>query len=126
MINYLLPALLIAVVVYFFFLKKGGNFPSIDSQEFQQKMKAPDAVILDVRSSAEFSSGHIPGAKNIDVMSGAFASNIANLDKSKTYLVYCRSGARSARACGMMEKAGHTQVFNLASGIMGWTGKVVK
>ncbi len=64
------------------------------------------AAIIDVRTPAEFASGHVDGARNLDVQSPAFASDIAALAASGTYVVYCRSGNRSAQAKKLMEGAG--------------------
>lgn len=82
-------------------------------------MNKENAVLLDVRTPAEFMSGTIPGAKNLDIMSYDFHEAISKLDKSKTYFVFCRSGNRSAQACSMMSKLGF-KAYNLAGGIGAW------
>ncbi|MBT3647647.1 MAG: rhodanese-like domain-containing protein [Flavobacteriales bacterium] len=103
---------------------KTKSFEEISSPEFELKMKSKDTIVLDVRTGGEFASGYIPGAKNIDVNSGDFASRISKLDKSKNYLVYCRSGMRSASACTYLGEQGFENVTNLRGGIMGWKGQV--
>ena len=77
-------------------------------------------VVLDVRTPGEFSQGHIQGAVNLDVEAPTFDSEIAKLDKSKTYAVYCRSGNRSGVATQAMAKADFTHLFNLQNGIVDW------
>jgi rhodanese-related sulfurtransferase len=79
-----------------------------------------DALILDVREDKEFSAGHIPKAKHIPL--GQLASRLQELEKfkAKPILVTCRSGQRSARACGMLKKAGFETVYNQAGGIIAW------
>lgn len=79
-----------------------------------------DALILDVREDKEFASGHIPKAKHIPL--GKLSSRIQELDKFKSQpiLVTCRSGQRSARACGILKKAGFETVYNQAGGILAW------
>ena len=77
-------------------------------------------VILDVRTPAEFDSGHLPGAINIDVESGHFTDEIAGLYKDNTYLVYCRSGRRSVDTSEIMVEQGFSAVYNMTSGINGW------
>ncbi|MCA1978372.1 MAG: rhodanese-like domain-containing protein [Thiobacillus sp.] len=79
-----------------------------------------DALILDVREPSEFASGHIPRAKHIPL--GQLSERLHELDKfkGKPVLVNCRSGQRSARACGQLKKAGFETVYNLAGGIMAW------
>lgn len=104
------------------FTKK--QYQDINAPEFAEAMKAKDAVVLDVRTAAEFQSGHIPGAKNIDIMGPSFAQQVAKLDKSKNYLLYCRSGNRSGAACGLMAKQGFEHLSNLRGGIGAWQGPV--
>ena len=81
------------------------------------------SIILDVRTEEEFESGYIAGAKNLDIRGGAdFISSIEELDKTKAYFVYCRSGARSGQACQLMEQMGFEQVYNLDGGVLAWEG----
>ena len=65
-----------------------------------------DTVIIDVRTPAEFASGHLEGALNIDVQSPDFAAQIMELDPSGEYFVYCRSGNRSGQAISQMTQMG--------------------
>lgn len=96
------------------------NYESLNGDQFRSRWNASsDAVLLDVRSSGEFKSGSIPGAKNTDVMSTGFKGSIAKLDKSKEYFLFCRSGARSAGAAGKMAAEGF-KVINLKGGISAW------
>jgi rhodanese-related sulfurtransferase len=79
-----------------------------------------DALVLDVREEKEYAAGHIPKARLIPL--GQLASRMQELDKfkSRPILVTCRSGHRSARACGMLKKAGFETVYNQAGGIIAW------
>lgn len=79
-----------------------------------------DALVLDVREDKEYAEGHIPKAKHIPL--GQLAGRLNELDKfkNKPVLVTCRSGQRSARACGMLKKAGFETVYNQAGGIIAW------
>ena len=79
-----------------------------------------DALVLDVREDKEYAAGHIPKAKHIPL--GQLAGRLKELEKFKTkpILVTCRSGQRSARACGMLKKAGFETVYNQAGGIIAW------
>jgi len=79
-----------------------------------------DALVLDVREDKEFAAGHIPKAKHIPL--GQLSKRINELEKfkSKPVLVTCRSGQRSARACGILKKAGFETVYNQAGGIIAW------
>jgi rhodanese-related sulfurtransferase len=96
------------------------NYTDLDGKSFKEKFKSEkNAVLLDVRTAAEYNSGKIPGAKNIDVMSSSFDSKVEALDKTKVYFVYCRSGARSGSACNLMASKGF-EVYNLRGGIGAW------
>jgi len=66
---------------------------------------AKGALLLDVRTAEEFNAGHIPGARNIPVQE--LGNRMGELTKWHSVVVYCRSGARSATAKGMLTKAGH-------------------
>ena len=86
-----------------------------------------NAVILDVRTEDEFNEGFIANAINIDIHRGQdFVNEIENLDKSKNYYVYCRSGMRSAKACEIMNQLGFENAYNLIGGITEWEGKVIE
>jgi len=86
-----------------------------------------NAVILDVRTEEEFIEGYIPTATNIDIYKGqGFLDEIEKLDKSKSYYVYCRSGARSAQACALMKQQGFENAYNLMGGITDWDGEIEK
>ena len=103
-------------------------YQNIENNDFKKLMKAPGTVIMDVRTPREVSEGQIPGTSIfIDINSESFEGQIQKLDKSKAYLVYCRSGARSAKACRIMEANGFKgPLYNLAHGIIGWDGEVKK
>lgn len=90
------------------------------ASDFSTAIKQPGTIVLDVRTPAEFSEGHLPAAKNIDVEAAEFATTIAALDKNATYAVYCRSGNRSGTALEQMTAAGFTHVYDLADGIVAW------
>ena len=89
--------------------------------ELQEQTSA--SVILDVRTAEEFESGYIKGALNLDIRGGAdFLASIEKLDKSKSYFVYCRSGARSGQACQLMSQMGFSALYNLDGGVLAWEG----
>jgi rhodanese-related sulfurtransferase len=90
--------------------------------EFSSKVTEAGIITLDVRTPGEFNEGHIEGAQLIDFQSGNFENEIATLDKSKTYAVYCRSGSRSGQAVKVMSDAGFTSVYNLNGGVIDWAG----
>lgn len=92
----------------------------VAAQEFSQAVGKEGSTALDVRTPAEFAEGHIAGASLIDWNDPSFPSKVAELDKSKRYLVYCRSGSRSAQAVAAMRKMGFTDITELSGGIIAW------
>lgn len=108
-----------------FFSAKSKKHEDIPSGTFHDLMLQPDTVIIDVRTAGEFASGKIRGAKNLDIISPAFANQVKNLPKDKTYLLYCRSGKRSGQACEIMTEMGFEKLKNLSGGIMRWPFETV-
>jgi rhodanese-related sulfurtransferase len=93
---------------------------NLDAAGFAEQVTKADVITLDVRTPGEFMEGHIAGAINIDVEGSSFDSEIANLDKSKSYAVYCRSGRRSLVAVDKLSAAGFEKLSNLNTGINDW------
>ncbi len=96
------------------------SFTNLSVEEFKSKMSASDMVILDVRTLPELTEGEIPGHQMINYNSPDFAEKVNKLDKSRSYLVYCRSGRRSADACNIMADLGFSSLYNLEGGINAW------
>jgi phage shock protein E len=101
---------------------------NVSVEEFDKLRADKSAVVLDVRTKKEFEAGHIPGAMNLDINAPDFHEKIAKLDKSKTYLVHCAAGVRSAKACNAMDKLSFTNLVNLDAGLNAWqkAGKPVE
>jgi len=78
-----------------------------------------DFVIIDVRTPEEFASEHLPNAININFSSPTFRDELNKRDKNKTYLIYCRSGNRSAQALAVMKELDFKKVYD-AGGISEW------
>lgn len=97
------------------------NIDNLSWLELISQIKSP--IILDVRTASEFQSGHLKGAKNIDVLNTQeFVQTIENMDKKASYFIYCRSGQRSLFSCQMMDEMGFESTYNLAGGIIKWSG----
>jgi rhodanese-related sulfurtransferase len=86
----------------------------------QENQQNPEFVIIDVRTPAEFAQRHIENAINIDYYSDTFSDETEALDKNKTYLIYCRSGARSSQALALMAVQNFSEVYNISGGINTW------
>jgi phage shock protein E len=97
-----------------------ANGQHMAASDFSKAMKASGTVVLDVRTPAEYASGHLPQAQNIDIEGSDFGTRIAGLDKTVNYAVYCRSGNRSGTALEQMSAAGFAHVYDLAGGIGAW------
>ena len=79
-----------------------------------------DALIMDIRTPADYKGGHIKGAKNTPL--SEFASTIKNYAdyKDKSVLIYCNSGTTTTRAIKLLKKAGFEKISNLEGGIAAW------
>ena len=96
-------------------------YKNLTPSEFNDLLaERPDAVLLDVRTPPEVLSGAIVDARMIDFMAPDFTQKVAQLDKTKPYLVYCRSGNRSGQACHIMSELGFAELYNLSGGLMNW------
>ncbi|MBK5262690.1 MAG: rhodanese-like domain-containing protein [Peptostreptococcaceae bacterium] len=81
-------------------------------------------MIIDVRTPAEFKSGHIPKAVNIPLdQADKIIGQVKN--KDSIIYVYCLSGARSSQACNYFSKIGYTNVTNIGA-VGNWTGPLKK
>jgi len=96
------------------------GFESISAAEAKDMITAAGTEIIDVRSEAEYSEGKIDGHRLINLNAPDFGQKIDELDKGKTYVVYCRSGGRSGVASGIMVSKGFDKVYNLEGGIQAW------
>jgi rhodanese-related sulfurtransferase len=99
------------------------DISSADAQTLiESHQEDANFVIIDVRTSAEFASGHIAGAVNVCVLmcNTPFEDAIAGFDKSATYLVYCGTNHRSPGAAGAMVGQGFQNVYNMLGGLIQW------
>jgi len=81
------------------------------------RAKAPAGTVIDVRAPAEFDAFHLEGAINMNYLGPDFLEQMESLEPQTEYLVYCRSGRRSVRACTLMRNAGITKLVHLDGGI---------
>jgi rhodanese-related sulfurtransferase len=88
----------------------------VNSIEFKASYFKYKGTILDVRTALEYAEGHIENAKNIDVSSSLFESEVEKLDKDQPIFVYCAIGVRSSKASSILRKKGFKHVFDLDGG----------
>jgi rhodanese-related sulfurtransferase/TusA-related sulfurtransferase len=112
------------------YLRKGGEseekeetkYPNVVSNDdVIKKLEAnEDVVVLDVREPAEYAFGHIPNAVSIPF--GELENRVSELDKTKTFLVVCRTGNRSDMASQTLSSNGFENVWNVVPGMSDWNG----
>lgn len=97
------------------------NIESVNPEVFAAKIKkTANAQILDVRTPEEFTSEHLDNATNINWLGDDFEKNAQKLNKSEAVFVYCKSGARSAKASAKLEALGFKKIYQLEGGILKW------
>jgi len=104
--------LIIGVIVFaFLIMSKGGQISAKDAAAYLKN----GALVIDVRSSGEFSSGHLTNAINIplDAVTTGVPQRVK--DKSQVLLLHCQSGMRSGVAQKKLISLGYTNTFNLGS-----------
>ena len=96
-------------------------YVTLPAETFLARLEAdPSIQLVDVRTVAEYTEGHIPGSLNINVLDEQFAANVDELlDKNHSVAVYCKSGRRSRNAARILTKKGF-HVVNLDKGFENW------
>ena len=101
-----------------------NSFTNINQKEMIDLMKDESIVVIDVRTPGEVSQGYLKGTDHFfNINSSDFEENIKSLDPEKTYIVYCKSSARSSKAANYMASSGFTKIYNLKGGMMSWSDK---
>ena len=101
-------------------LVAGGTVAHLTPAEATLMMNREDALVLDVRETGEWSSGHISGARHITL--AQLEKRMSELEKfkDKPIIICCASGNRSSSACGKLKKGGFDKVFSLNGGVSAW------
>ncbi|MFM1950531.1 MAG: hypothetical protein RL418_218 [Actinomycetota bacterium] len=105
-----------------FFKKKYETVSPAKAKEAQDQ----GAMLIDVRESHEYRSGHAPGAKHISVQ--VIERRLGEIPKEREIIVVCQSGMRSQKAADILSRNGY-KVLNVSGGMIGWQRagqKVVK
>ncbi|MES9969163.1 MAG: rhodanese-like domain-containing protein [Candidatus Thiodiazotropha sp.] len=118
--HWILVLTFVAVAGFLVFNMLAGDRDAVDPVAATELINHQDAVVVDVRPSADFNKGHIINA--ISIPSNGFANQMGALNKhkDKPIIISCRSGAQSSTAAGQLKKAGFEQVYNLKGGILAW------
>tara|TARA_R110001632_G_scaffold194733_3_gene316193 strand:+ start:4732 stop:5076 length:345 start_codon:yes stop_codon:yes gene_type:complete len=111
----------------FFSFLFGGSTPQneaitiLDKPSFKMAINVKKVQLVDVRTSIEFSGGHIQNAINIDFFNHSnFVKAFKSLDKEEPVYLYCRSGKRSQNAARKLLSLGFTKIYDLKGGYMNW------
>ena len=95
----------------------------IAAAELKRRLDAGDPLeVIDVREPHEFAIAKIPGTRLIPL--GTLSEHLHELDTARTYVVHCKSGARSAKAIGQLRRVGFKRLLNLKGGILAWSKEV--
>ena len=84
------------------------------------EMQDIDYIIIDVRTSDEFSSGYIKNAMNLDFYSESFQNDILSIDKNLPVVLYCRTNNRSTKTANILKENGFKEISVLEGGITDW------
>jgi len=97
-----------------------GGKNAVDPLAATALINHEEAIVVDVRSMAEFKDGHIVNAINIPL--NGLGNSLKQLEKhrGKPIVAVCRSGSRSGSACTLLRKHGFENVNNLRGGMMAW------
>lgn len=121
---YVIIALLVALIgagYYALMPKKPKTATDLTGDQVAAMLSDTNVVMLDVRTPMELRAGKIGNAVHIDYMAGGFEEQIAKLDPSKTYVVYCHSAGRSPKAFDIMKKQGFENVLHYPGGWAEWS-----
>ncbi|MDH3344830.1 MAG: rhodanese-like domain-containing protein, partial [Desulfobacteraceae bacterium] len=76
--------------------------------------------IIDVSTPQEYKDLHLDGAINVNLFSRFFKTRLDVMDKSRTYVIYCKMGGRSKIAKKLMQRLGFRKVYNIVGGTLLW------
>ena len=109
--NWTTLVIIAVVVAIFLTISKAGQISAKDAATYLKN----GALVIDVRTAGEFSSGHLTNAINIPLDEIATAVPQRWPDKSRVLLLHCQSGMRSGVAQKKLNSLGYTNAFNLVS-----------
>jgi len=92
----------------------------VSPEEMETLLELKDVQLVDVRTEAEHSKGHLVNSQNIDFNSPTFDEDIVKLDKEKPVILYCQRGRRSAKCAEKMQHAGFKKIYDLKGGFSKW------
>ena len=102
-------------------VEKAAALPAdLSPAEAKAYLESDKPVLLDVRTPDEYAAGHLETAVSADYYAPDFKDKLNKLDKTAKYLIYCRTGKRSAAALKIMQELGFSDARDIAGGITAW------
>ena len=100
-------------------LSRGGGAAAVGTSEAVRLINREKAVLIDVSEPEEFAQGHAAGARNVPLNSLQGAKELPS-NKQLPVVLMCSTGARAARAAGVLRKLGHERAIALSGGLRAW------
>lgn len=96
------------------------NIRALPATEAAARLEQPDAIVLDVRTPAEYQQARLPGAVNIDFYGPSLRAELEALDRDAPVLLYCRSGQRTGNLQPLLSELGFHDVIDIRGGLIAW------
>ena len=107
------------LLIYSCQIFESNEINEISDAQFTE-IQDTDFILVDVRTTEEYESGHIQDAINFDFYSESFQNDILTLDKSSSIILYCRTQNRSTKTANYLKENGYKEIIVLAGGITSW------
>ena len=107
------------LLIYSSQIFESNEINEISDAQFTE-IQDTDFILVDVRTTEEYESGHIQDAVNFDFYSESFQNDILTLDKSSSIILYCRTQNRSTKTANYLKENGYKEIIVLAGGITSW------
>jgi len=104
------------IILTYFQAKKASI--KLNEEDFKKHMRK--GQLIDVRSQQEYKSGHINGARNINIQT--IMRNFHHLRKDQPIYLYCNNGRKSSRAAIFLRARGYADIYELENGLRNWSG----
>ena len=104
-------------------LEDAEAIEEISASELKRRLDKGEALeVIDVRDPHEWDIVRIPGTRLVPL--GSLSEHLHEFDSSKTYVMHCKSGVRSAKAIAQLRRAGFRRLLNLRGGVLAWAREV--
>ncbi len=107
-------------LITFLTFAQNAKIKEVNPVQFEQLIKKPGGVLLDVRTQSEFKNGHISNSGQLNYYAFNFRKKILLLPRDEPIYLYCNTGYRSKKAAKILVENGYKNVYNLEHGIMDW------